>query len=225
MSLLALIPARGGSKGILKKNIKLLFGKPLIAWTIDAAKKAKCIDRIVVSTDDPEIAKVAKERGADVPFVRPAEYATDEAPSINLALHAIEQIQGFDWIMLLQPTSPLRNTSDIDNIFKFCQDHKSSSAVSVNEVSKHPYRMYQRDSFFNLKPFISNHPHVIRRQNLPSAYSLNGALYLARVDWLLKYKSFVRPDTLGYTMPIERSVDIDTEQDWNWAEYLMKKDQ
>ena len=101
MSLLALIPARGGSKGILRKNIKTLFDKPLINWTINAAKQAKCIDRIIVSTDDLEIAEIAKKCGADVPFLRPSELATDETPGIEPALHAIEKVPGFDWLILI----------------------------------------------------------------------------------------------------------------------------
>ena len=131
MSLLALIPARGGSKGILRKNIKTLFDKPLINWTINAAKQAKCIDRIIVSTDDLEIAEIAKKCGADVPFLRPSELAKDETPGIEPALHAIEKVPGFDWLILLQPTSPLRTASDIDGIFNFCQKNLASSAVSV----------------------------------------------------------------------------------------------
>lgn len=223
MSLIALITARGGSKEILRKNIKLLSGKPLIAWTIDAAKKAKCVNRIIVSTDDHEISEIAKKYGAEVPFLRPAELAEDASPSIDPVLHAIEQMPGFDWLMLLQPTSPLRNASDIDNIFNFCQDNKASSAVSVNEVNKHPYRMYQRDGYFRLKPIISDYLKDVRRQNLPKIYTLNGALYLAKIDWLTKHRSFIGQDTIGFTMPFRRSVDIDTIHDWNWTEYLIKQ--
>jgi CMP-N,N'-diacetyllegionaminic acid synthase len=223
MSLIALITARGGSKEILRKNIKLFSGKPLIFWTINAAKKAKCIDRIIVSTDDQEIAEIAKKYGAEVPFIRPAELAKDETPSIDPVLHFIDQVPGFDWLMLLQPTSPLRNNFDIDKIFKFCQDNKASSAVSVSEVNKHPYWMYERDSSFRLRSFINDPPKNTRRQDLPKIYSLNGALYLAKVDWLVKYRSFIGPDTIGFTMPLERSVDLDIIQDWNWAEYLIKQ--
>ena len=222
MSLLALIPARGGSKGILRKNIKTLFDKPLINWTINAAKQAKCIDRIIVSTDDLEIAEIAKKCGADVPFLRPSELAKDETPGIEPALHAIEKVPGFDWLILLQPTSPLRTASDIDGIFNFCQKNLASSAVSVTEVSKHPYLMYQMDKSLNLQPLISNRPEIIRRQDFPNVYSLNGALYLARVDWLLKHRSFIGVDTLGFTMPLERSLDLDTALDWSITEQILK---
>ena len=222
MSLLALIPARGGSKGILGKNTKLLSGKPLIAWTIDAAKQAQCIDRIIVSTDDPKIKEVAEQCGVEVPFLRDAKFATDESPSIDFVLDVVQKLPGFDWLLLLQPTSPLRTSSDIDDIFKFCQDHKASSAVSVCESREHPYWTYQKNESFFLYPFISDRPEITRRQNLPKAYYVNGALYLAKVDWLFEHRCFIAPDTLGFTMPLERSSDIDTIQDWNWAEYLIK---
>jgi CMP-N,N'-diacetyllegionaminic acid synthase len=222
MSLLAVIPARGRSKGILEKNIKLLSGKPLIAWTIEAAKQAHCIDRFIVSTDDPKIKEVAEQYGAEVPFLREAKFATDESPSIDLVLDVAQKLPGFDWMLLLQPTSPLRTSSDIDNIFKFCQDHKVSSAVSVCEASEHPYWMYKKNESFSLHPFISDRPEITRRQDLPKAYCLNGALYLAKVDWLLEHRSFIGPDTLGFTMPLDKSADIDTMQDWNWAEYLIE---
>lgn len=223
MSLLAVIPARGGSKGILEKNTKLLSGKPLIAWTIDAAKQAQCIDRIIVSTDDPKIKEVAEKCGAEVPFLREAKFATDESSSIDLALDVAQKLPGFDWMLLLQPTSPLRTSSDIDDIFKFCQDHKVSSAVSVCESSEHPYWMYQKNESFSLHPFISDRPEITRRQDLPKAYCLNGALYLAKVDWLFEHRSFIGPQTLGFVMPRKRSVDLDTIEEWHWAEYLIKK--
>ena len=223
MRILCLIPARGGSKIILQKNIKLLSGKPLIAWTIDAAKKSKYIDQIVVSTDNIEVAEIAKKYGAKVPFLRPDELATDEALSIEVVLHALKQLPGFDWLLLLQPTSPLRTNSDIDGIIKFCKDHKSPSAVSICEVSKHPYWMYKKDDRFRLQSFISNCPKITRRQDLPKAYSLNGALYLAKTDWLLKKKSFIGKETLGFAMSLDKSVDLDTIEDWNWAEHLIKK--
>ena len=223
MSILAIIPARGGSKGIPRKNIKPLMGKPLIGWSIDVAKQASCIDRVIVSTEDQEIASVARELGADVPFMRPAELAADETPSIAPVLHVIEQLSEFDWVLLLQPTSPLRSAEDIDGIWQFCQDRNSPSAVAVTEVGKHPYWMYQSDAEHRLQPFIKGRPDVTRRQDLPSAYVLNGAFYLARIEWLLKQGGFVGPETLGYVMPPERSVDLDTPQDWRWVEFLIEQ--
>jgi len=223
LSILAIIPARGGSKGIPRKNIKPLMGEPLVGWSIDAAKQASCIDRIIVSTEDEEVASVARGLGADIPFMRPAELAADETPSIYPVLHAIEQLPEYDWVLLLQPTSPLRTHADIEAIWQLCQDRNSPSAVSVTEVGKHPYWMYQSDAAHRLEPFIKGRPDVLRRQDLPAAYALNGALYLARTDWLLEQENFIGPETLGYIMPSERSVDLDTPQDWRWVEFLIEQ--
>lgn len=225
LKLLAVIPARGGSKGIPKKNIKPLAGKPLIGWSIDAAKRASCVDRIIVSTEDEQIASAARDLGADVPFVRPAELATDEASSIDVVLHAIEQLPGYDWVLLLQPTSPLRSYIDIDSIWQLCNDLNAASAVSVCQTDSHPYWMYHCDSANRVSPIIEERPDVTRRQDLPPVYSLNGALYLARVDWLLEQQNLIGQDTVGYIMPLERSVDLDSPYDWRWVEFLVKSDQ
>ena len=223
MSILAIIPARGGSKGIPRKNIKPLASKPLIGWTIEAAKQSSCLDRIIVSTEDEEIASVARNLGADVPFMRPAELAADDTPGIAPVLHAISQLTDYDWVLLLQPTSPLRSAEDIDGIWQFCQERGALSAVSVCEVEKHPYWMYQFNAAQRLEPFIKGRPDVTRRQDLLSAYALNGALYLAKTDWLLQRQDFIGPETLGYVMPPERSVDLDTPQDWRWVEFLIEQ--
>jgi N-acylneuraminate cytidylyltransferase len=129
MKLLALIPARGGSKGVPRKNIKLLNGKPLVAWTIDAAKQATCINKIVVTTEDKEIAAIAQQLGAEVPFMRPAELAADDTPGIAPVLHAIELLPEFDWVLLLQPTSPLRSVIDIEGIVNLCLERAAPAAV------------------------------------------------------------------------------------------------
>lgn len=223
MKLLALIPARGGSKGIPRKNIKILAGRPLIGWSIEAARQASCVDGILVSTEDEEVAEVARALGAEVPFLRPMDLAADDTPGIAPVLHAIEQIPDFDWVLLLQPTSPLRSAGDIDGIVRYCMDYGAPAAVAVCEVSNHPYWMYQRDDANRLQPLIPGRPEITRRQDLPPAYALNGALYLARTDWLLDRQGFLGPETLGYVMPPERSVDLDTPQDWRWAEYLIEQ--
>lgn len=221
-SLLAVIPARGGSKGIPRKNIKPLAGKPLIAWTIEAAKKAASIDRIIVSSEDEEIASVAKQFDADVPFLRPAKLAQDDTPGFSTALHAIEQLPDYDWLLLLQPTSPFRTAEDIDGIWRFCQSLEAPSAVSICEADKHPYWMYQRNGDQQIHPLIKNRPDITCRQDLPQVFALNGALYLAKTDWLLKQGGFVGQETVGYVMPKIRSVDLDTPLDWEWAEHLTK---
>ena len=223
MNFLAVIPARGGSKGIPRKNIRPLAGQPLIAWTISAAQQANRVDRIVVSTEDEEIAAVARALGAEVPFMRPKDLAADDTPGIAPVLHAIEQLPDFDWVLLLQPTSPLRTAADIDGIMRYCLDHDAPAAVSVCEVDKHPYWMYHRDDASRLQALIPARPEITRRQDLPQAYVLNGALYLARTDWLRDRQSFLGPETLGYVMPPERSVDLDTPRDWRWVEYLIEQ--
>lgn len=223
MSVLALIPARGGSKGIPKKNIKYFAGKPLIGWTIEAAQKSVCIDRIVVSTDDSEIKFLATSLGADIPFDRPADLASDESPTILTVLHAIESLPYYEWILVLQPTSPLRSFEDIDGIWNFSLQHSAKSVVSISEVENHPYWMYQRNSKYEIESFIKDKPNILRRQDLPSLYGLNGALYLARTDWLLEKRCLVDAETLGYIMPNERSVDLDSLKDWHLAESLIKQ--
>jgi N-acylneuraminate cytidylyltransferase len=223
MKLLALIPARGGSKGICRKNTKPLAGKPLLGWTIDTARQAGSVDRIVVSTEDDEIAAIARDLGAEVPFMRPAALSLDDTPGIEPVIHALEQLPEFDWVLLLQPTSPLRSIEDIEGIVRLCLDRDAPSAVSVTAVNKHPYWMYQRDEKDRLSPMIPEQPAVTRRQDLPLAYALNGALYLARRDWLLENRHFVGPDTLGFIMPQGRSVDLDTPRDWDWIEFLIER--
>lgn len=223
MNILGLIPARGGSKGIVNKNIKSLNGKPLIYWTIEAAKQSKFINQIIVSTDDKDIASIAKKFGADVPFLRPQCISGDDTPNIEPALHALNNIKGFDWLLLLQPTSPLRSHKDIDGIIEFCMSRRALSAVSISEVTKHPYWMFNKEDDYRLNPYIKNKLTFTRRQDLPEIYNLNGALYLAETNWLKKNKSFIDENTIGYQMPLDRSVDIDTEIDLKFAEYLLKK--
>ena len=223
MKLLALIPARGGSKGICRKNIKPLAGKPLLGWTIDTARQAGSVDRIVVSTEDDEIAAIARDLGAEVPFMRPEALSLDDTPGVEPVIHALEQLLEVDWVLLLQPTSPLRSVEDIEGIVRLCLDRDAPSAVSVTAVNKHPYWMYHCNKQGHLQPVIPDQPEITRRQDLPSAHILNGALYLAQRDWLLEQRRFVGPGTLGYIMPQERSVDLDTARDWDWVEFLIER--
>lgn len=222
MTLLALIPARGGSKGIPRKNIRPFCGKPLLHWTIEAALASVCVDHVVVSTEDPDIAEAAKAGGAEVPFVRPADLATDEAPGIAPVLHALEQLPHVSNVLLLQPTSPLRTSTDIDAIVGLRKQAGRESAVSLTPSAKHPAWMYGLSDDQRLEPFLKSDGTTCRQQ-LPAAYVLNGALYLASRDFLLREQSFIAPDTVGYVMPSERSVDIDTPLDWQWAEFLMQQ--
>ena len=222
MTLLALIPARGGSKGIPRKNILPFCGKPLLQWSIDTAKASNCVDQVVVSTDDLEIASLARAGGAEVPYLRPAEFATDEAPGIAPVLHALEQLPHVTDVLLLQPTSPLRTSADIEAIVSLRQHAGAESAVSLTPSAKHPSWMFTLGQEKHLEPFLPMDATYCRQQ-LPTAYVLNGALYLASRDFLLREQAFLATETLGYVMPVERSVDIDTPLDWQWAELMMER--
>jgi CMP-N,N'-diacetyllegionaminic acid synthase len=220
MTLLALIPARGGSKGIPRKNIRPFCGKPLLQWSIEVALAAPSVHQVVVSTDDPEIAAVALAGGAEVPFLRPAELASDTAPGIAPVLHALEQLPEVSDVLLLQPTSPLRLVEDVEAIVVLRREARREAAVSVTLSSKHPAWMFGLSPHQMLEPLLPA-AEAACRQQLPAAYELNGALYLASREFLERERSFLTADTLGYVMPPERSVDIDSQLDWQWAEFLL----
>jgi CMP-N,N'-diacetyllegionaminic acid synthase len=222
MTLLALIPARGGSKGIPRKNIRPFCGKPLLQWSIDVALAAPSVDRVVVSTDDPEIEAVALAGGAEVPFLRPAELASDTASGIAPVLHALEQLPEVHDLLLRQPTSPLRLVEDVDAIVALRREAGREAAVSVTPSSKHPAWMFGLSSQQLLEPLLPA-TEAACRQQLPPAYALNGALYLASREFLEREHSFLTADTLGYVMPPERSMDIDSPLDWQWGEFLMQQ--
>lgn len=221
-SVLAVIPARGGSKGIARKNIREVFGKPLIAYTIEEAGKSLYIDRLVVSTDDPEIALISKQWECDVPFLRPRELALDDTPGIAPVLHLLENLpEKYDIVVLLQPTSPLRSVKDIDECIKYLIQCNAPSCVTLVEPTKSPYWMYVVDDKGQLLPLLNGH--WDRRQDLPPAYVLNGAVYVANVDNILQTKSFISEGTLSYIMPRERSIDIDNEMDLKYFEIMLQR--
>lgn len=221
-SVLAIIPARGGSKGVPRKNIKVLAGKPLIAWTIEEAQKSKYIDLLILSSDDAEIITVAKEWGCEAPFVRPPELATDATSGIEPILHAINNIPGYDYVVVLQPTSPLRKFMDIDGALETCINREAVACVSITKVNKTPYWMFSLCNDLRLKPFVKGGNLAMPRQLLPDIYELNGAIYLAETDWFKETKTFINQDTIGYIMPVERSLDIDSLSDFIYAETLIK---
>lgn len=219
-TVLGIIPARGGSKSIPRKNICSLAGKPLIAWTIETALSCKALDRVIVSTDDQEIASVAQNYGAEAPFLRPKELALDNTPGIAPILHAVQWLakkQNYipDYIMVLQPTSPLRTIEDIDAAIQLAIKYQSDSVISVCPVNYHPYWMKQLTSDRYLTDFLKLHQSYNHRQDLPNIYAINGAIYLVRRDILLQNTLFTNC-TLPYIMPTERSLDIDT----SWELYL-----
>lgn len=220
-SVLAIIPARGGSKGVPRKNIRDLAGKPLIAWTIEAARKSIYIDRLVLSSEDTEIIEVARSWGCEVPFVRPTELAQDDTPGIDPVLHALTELPGYDYVVLLQPTSPLRTTADIDGCIVHCEEKTAPACVSVTEPAHHPQWMFTLSDAEVLLPISEQRG--VRRQDLPTVYALNGAVYVARTAWLFETRGFLGKGTHGYVMPSSRSIDIDTEQDIAFAACLLQQ--
>lgn len=220
--ILAVIPARGGSKGVPCKNIRIVAGKPLIAWTVEEARKSKYIDRTIISSDDNEILGVAQMLNCDAPFVRPAALAQDHVTGIEPVLHALQKInEKFDYIVLLQPTSPLRIVDDIDGCIKKCLSKNACACVTVCPVDKSPYWMYSFDGRGRLRPIIKQKDTVLLRQKLDDVYALNGAVYVARNDWFIKNKKFISDGTIAYLMPKARSVDIDTEFDLKVCNLLL----
>ncbi len=236
MDVLAIIPARGGSKGIPRKNIKLLCGKPLIAWTIEEARKSKYVTRTIVSTDDPEIAGVAKSYGAEVPFLRPAEIAQDLSTDVEFLLHALDYLkarEGYEpeIVLRLPPTSPLRTAAHIDEgIETLLKNPDADAARPICEASKHPYKLWKIGSDGALlKPFLP--PSVtgfaeaqnLPRQLFPKAYIHTGAMDVMRTRTIREQKSTSGEKLAHFFMPPEDAVNIDHPMDFEIAEFLMQK--
>jgi len=226
--ILAVIPARGGSKRLPRKNVLNFAGKPLIAWSIEAALQSKYIDRVVVSTDDNEIAKVSKQYGADVPFMRPPELARDAATSIDTVLDAIRQLENmgdvYHYVLLLQPTSPLRGVKDIDGAVLQLDSRIDSAVVSVCESEHSPAWSNTLPEDRSMVGFISEDLVNIRSQDLPNYYRLNGAVYISSIDVLtsMSSPSFLQQDKVSaFVMPQERSIDIDSIQDFRLAQITL----
>lgn len=221
-TILAIIPARGGSKGLPGKNIKTLAGKPLIGWTIEEAKKSKYIDRLIVSSDDDEIISVAKNFDVEIPFKRPAELAKDNSSSSEVVIHALKKINNsYDYFILLQPTSPLRKSEHIDEAIELCYNSNSTSCVAITEISKPLEWMYNLDNSNYLLPLINNK--IQRRQDAKKIFALNGSIYIVRTNEFIESNKFMTERTVGYLMDKKSSTDIDDITDFNIAEYLLLK--
>ncbi len=220
---LGLIPARGGSKGLPRKNVLDLCGKPMIAWTIEAALASRHMDRVILSSDDPEIMQTATGYGCDVPYQRPNHLATDEATTIDVALHAADTLPEFNVLVILQPTSPLRTAEDIDATLEQLFARRAPSCVSVTEPEKSPYWSYGIDPKGRIDPLIDASLARRRRQDLPTAYVLNGAVYAAHIDWLREQRAFVGPGTVAHVMPHGRSLDVDTLVDLKISSLLLQE--
>jgi len=224
--IIAIIPARGGSKGIPRKNVKLLAGKPMIAYTVEAALKSKYLDRVIVSTEDKEIAETSKKYGVEV-IKRPKRLATDKAGLTDVISHVLDILRRENYIpkliILLQPTSPLRNTDDINRATELFLKDKAEFLISVCPAEHPPCWGFMIKNKY-LKPIFEPKYLEMTRQDLPKSYMPNGAIYIFAPEVLSKYKSFHSNKTLPYIMPPERSVDIDNEMDFMLAELIINKD-
>ena len=225
--LLTIIPARGGSKGIPKKNIAPLADKPLIAWVIEAARASQNITRLVVDSDSPEIAEVAREWGAETPYLRPAEYARDDTPSITTLQHALrwlEEHEGYipDYLMCLQAVTPFLTTADIDGAVALALAKKAEAVVSVAPLKHPPQWLKKVDDDQRLQDYYSGQTFVARRQDVTPAYELNGAIYMARPQLLLEQGTWYAQQTYAYVMKNEVWVDIDTPFDLQLADLVMR---
>jgi CMP-N,N'-diacetyllegionaminic acid synthase len=223
MRILALIPARGGSKRLPRKNIKLLGGKPLINWTIEVAKEISEISEILVSTDDPKIALIAKEAGASVPWLRPEVLSTDLAASVDVAIHALnwyeDQNGTVDGLLLLQPTSPFRTQTTIRRGIELFKSNGYRSVVGVTPVRDHPMWTFKMKDG-KLVPFVEEHGFGIRSQDLEPALIAHGGLYIISPEELRKSKSFIGNEPIPLVcQSAAEALDIDTESDFEFAEY------
>lgn len=228
MRVLGIITARGGSKGIPGKNLKLLAGRPLLDYSIEAANDTP-LDRLILSTEDQKIADAGRALGCDVPFMRPAELARDETPHLPVIVHAVQWLRDHehyrpDAVVILQPTSPLRSAADIAAALRMLELSGADSVVSVSEVSAHahPMRMLRVDDQGFATLFATGEPvrkRINRRQDMPKAWVMNGAIYACRTDVLFAAEPSLYGDrVVAYPMPAERSISIDDLEDWAAAE-------
>ncbi|WP_281661968.1 acylneuraminate cytidylyltransferase family protein [Microvirgula aerodenitrificans] len=225
-SVLALVPARGGSKGLPGKNVRPLLGKPLIGWSIDQGRASKYVDAVVVSTEDAVIAAVARDHCAEVPFMRPPELASDTASSIDVILHALDTLEQagrhYDMLVLLEPTSPLRETADIDAALEALLAHADAqSIVGVAKAeSGHPSFLLRRKGVL-LEPYAPQEFGAKRRQELDELFFLEGTVYIAWVDALRTRRSFYHERTMPYVVPKYKSFEVDDLTDFTVIEALM----
>jgi CMP-N,N'-diacetyllegionaminic acid synthase len=235
--ILALITARGGSKGVLRKNILRVGGRPLIGWTIMAARRAArllgdksgdwAIDRIMVSTDSQEIRDISIEQGAEAPFLRPAHVAQDDSSHIATVRHSLEWLDQNkkyrpEWVLLLQPTSPLRTAEDICEAVDLARTKRAPAVISVCETHAHPYLCRTMNADGGLREFMPCSVAYPRRQDLPAAYALNGSIYLTKRTALLEENKFEPLGTIGYVMPAERSLQIDSAWDMHLFDLIVR---
>ena len=230
MKILGVIPARAGSKGVIKKNIRLLNGLPLIAYSINSALDSKYINDLIVSTDSDEIAGIAKSYGCDVPFLRPKNLAKDNSSSFDVVFHALEQMElknkyKYDAVILLQPTTPFRTSVLIDQSISRFDPDKVDSVVTVNDVGPvHPYRMYSINEKNLLKPCFNNvKDAMMPRQNLPKYFIRSGDIYITSRNCIKNKKSLIGDISMGIEVPSDTAINIDCEKDFILAEEIAKE--
>lgn len=227
MKNIAIIPARSGSKGLKDKNIKILNNKPLIAYSIEAAIKTGLFDVVMLSTDSEQYASVAKEYGAEVPFLRSEITSGDSAGSFDVVREVLsmyaETGKRFESICLLQPTSPLRDCADIENAYRLLEKKKANAVTSVCEVDHSPLWTMTLDETLSLSEFRKNASSSIQRQKLANYYRLNGAIYIRKIEYTDKGILLLDNDEVAYIMEKNKSIDIDTVEDFEYAEFLIQK--
>ena len=220
---LAIIPARGGSKRLSRKNILDLNGNPLITYSIEAGLKSQYIDKVIVSSDDDEILDVSNRYGVDG-LRRPTYLATDTATSFDAIKHTIENLKRYDYIILLQPTSPLRSSKHIDEAIELLEEKNADAIISVCEMEHSPLWSNNLDDSLSMKGFLKDEVLNKRSQDLDIYYRLNGAIYICKVDRLLEQKSFFLKDNIfAYVMDRGNSIDIDEKIDFDFVSLLLKE--
>ena len=230
MRVLGIIPARGGSKGVHRKNIRQLCGKPLLAYTAESALAAKRLTKTILSTDDDDIAEVGRSLGIDVPFIRPLELAEDTTPTFPVILHAVAKMESlgehYDAICLLQPTNPLRRAEDIDNCIELLEESGADSIISILPVpaAYNPKWVYWQCSTGELVLSSGENEPVSRRQDLPRSFHREGSIYLTKCSVLAEYGNLYGKKIRGYEIEPMHSINIDTQDDWDQAEAMIKAD-
>ena len=227
--ILALVPARRGSKGLPLKNIRPLMGKPLLGWPIEIARGSRYVDRVILSTDDEEFAAIGRKHGAETPFLRPAELASDTAPSIDFILHAIDTLEAggdvYDYLLLLEPTSPLTESSDVDAALEAlaAKGTDADAIVGVTElVSSHPAFAVRLQADGLIAPYAAkSFGQLPRRQDIDPLYALDGSLYISNIAALRRERGFCHGRTLPHVMPHEKSLEVDDLTDFILIEALM----
>ena len=227
LSVIAIIPARGGSKGLPGKNIRPILGKPLIGWSIEQALASRYIDEVVVSTDCPEIIEISRKFGANVPFKRPAKLAGDNSTTIDVLIHCLdwfeENNKSFDILVLLEPTSPIREVSDIDNSLTILISKELGSVVSVSKTEgQNPAFCFKKNDDSKINPYLEIQPTNLRRQEIELVYFLDGTIYSSFTSSLRNQKSFYHDCTFGFEVPKWKSLEIDDIVDFSMVESVMR---